>query len=414
MLTVCSGGFNFGANSVGRYRPQKLSLLAKEAGTPVVLVQVNYRLGPLGFAASADLASENSGLADMNGHTEHLQGNFGLVDQRNALKWVQSHIRDFGGNPNNVTAFGISAGSASTHFHILTGDPLFDRAIMMSGSAPTLGPLSPEVHEKAWQNMCKKLGLECATPFERLEKLRAMKPLDIVDSFTGAALGTVADGTLMPNDWSLFAKQPPSRCKSIILGDTGVEGIVVDNVSRNLPQERFHYYIESVLSDAPGFCKAFGFIKNLSSVAYRDAMRIFLGVIMFQYPNMMVAKSYSGSAYLYHFEEPSPYEGPTFGIPYHGQCAIYMYQNENEVLPERHRKTAETMGQSWAAFAYGKAPWEEYSRAGRFMRLGPEGSCKVVDVNSDNSRQYGYLGWLRDNFEEVKTLVQDLLQGNIS
>ncbi|KXL49577.1 hypothetical protein M433DRAFT_546973, partial [Acidomyces richmondensis BFW] len=65
-------------------------------------------------------------------------GNYGFVDQINALKWVQQHIEDFGGDPKNVTAFGISAGSASVHYHILTESSIFDRAICMSGSAPTL------------------------------------------------------------------------------------------------------------------------------------------------------------------------------------------------------------------------------------------------------------------------------------
>jgi hypothetical protein len=60
LLTYFSGTFNYGANSVARYRPTMLSPLAKQFGTPIVLVQTGYRLGPLGFATSEDLALENS------------------------------------------------------------------------------------------------------------------------------------------------------------------------------------------------------------------------------------------------------------------------------------------------------------------------------------------------------------------
>ena len=118
LLTYSSGAFNYGANSVARYRPTILSSLAKQFGTPIVLVQIGYRLGPLGFAASEDLASENSqAISTDYDHNDSLPlprtGNYGFVDQHNALEWVRYHIRGFGGDPFNVTAFGILEAPAS-------------------------------------------------------------------------------------------------------------------------------------------------------------------------------------------------------------------------------------------------------------------------------------------------------------
>lgn len=88
----------------------------------VIFVTVNYRQGILGFLTTAD--SEAS-------------GNFGLKDQRLALKWVQENIEFFGGDKNRVTLFGISSGSASVHFHTLSKstDGLFHQYILQSGSA---------------------------------------------------------------------------------------------------------------------------------------------------------------------------------------------------------------------------------------------------------------------------------------
>jgi carboxylesterase type B len=419
-LTALRGGFNFGANSVARYRPKILSSLAKQAGHPIVLVQIGYRLGVFGFAASHDLDSELAPAPTTNGCNGHTSqpylGNYGMVDQRNALEWVQDHIRDFGGDPSNVTAFGISAGSASVHYHILTGTPLFDRAICMSGSAPTIGPLPFEFYESAWQNLCEKAGAQDDTAVGRLESLRAMNPEDIIQNYTSAAMGPMADGKLLPSSWDLGEEQPPTRCKAIILGDTRVEGIVIDGLSRQIPQARFHELILSAFSaaDAEDFSKHFGFTsEDLPYEAYRDAVRKFLSVAMFHFPNLRITETYgqAGDAYLYHFEEPSPYPGPTFGLPYHGQCALYMYNNESDTYSVGGRHTAVEMALMWTAFAHGKQPWEAYSKSKGFMRFGPDGDVAMKEMKNDDTRDYGYVEWLRGHFEPVKEFAQQLLQG---
>ena len=88
----------------------------------VVLVTLQYRLGPFGFLTTAD---------------KEAPGNYGLQDQILALRWVQQHIAQFGGNPNLVTLAGMSAGGASVNYLQLSpqADGLFHRAVAMSGSA---------------------------------------------------------------------------------------------------------------------------------------------------------------------------------------------------------------------------------------------------------------------------------------
>ena len=71
----------------------------------VVLVEIQYRLGPLGFMC-------------LN-HPE-AAGNMGLMDQSLALDWVRDHIHDFGGDPNQITIFGESAGAASVSYHMVS------------------------------------------------------------------------------------------------------------------------------------------------------------------------------------------------------------------------------------------------------------------------------------------------------
>lgn len=416
MFWIHGGGFDYGANSVARYRPLVLSSMAIQAGTPVVLVQIGYRLGPLGFAASEDLATEQDSVIatdfDHNGDVaENILGNYGLVDQRNALLWVRDHIRDFGGDPANVTAFGISAGSASVHFHILS-DPLFDRAIMMSGSAPTLGPLPFKYFEREWRTLCDECGVEGDNAASRLAKLRALSPEEIINRYKGSAMGPLADGKLMPTDWRLGQQSTPTRCKEVILGDTGIEAIIFDGLSSSLPQAQFQRLVRAAFSStrAAEFLQVFGLTSDdLPYEQYRDAMRSFLSLALFQFPNVEIAESFGQHAYLYHFEEPSPYPGPTFGVPYHGQCALFMYNNETETYPESSKRVAKEMARTWISFANGKEPWEPFTVSRRFMRFGPRGESALYDIESDKLRNYDPLSWLERHFEEVKEFAQSLL-----
>jgi para-nitrobenzyl esterase len=107
----------------------------KLAAEGTVVVTINYRLGALGFLAHPALASRPGGPS----------GNYGLMDQQAALRWVRHNIREFGGDPHNVTIMGESSGGVHVLAHMVSRGSrgLFDRAIVQSGSfAPTQLPLA--------------------------------------------------------------------------------------------------------------------------------------------------------------------------------------------------------------------------------------------------------------------------------
>lgn len=117
----------------------------------VIVVTYNYRAGPFGWAASPELYAESG---------NKTTGNYGALDQMAAFQWVQDNIADFGGDPNQVTAVGQSAGSAAT-YHLLNSPlakGLIHGAIIESGVRDPRDPDAPGVAE-GYNNMTTSVGL---------------------------------------------------------------------------------------------------------------------------------------------------------------------------------------------------------------------------------------------------------------
>ncbi|WP_164913403.1 carboxylesterase family protein [Sphingomonas sp. UV9] len=166
MVFIHGGGFTYGGASVPLYDGGAL------AQRGAVIVTVNYRLGRLGFFAHPALTRE-----DPSG----LLGNYGIMDNIAALKWVKRNIAGFGGDAGNVTVFGESAGAGS--IQILMGSPaaegLFHKAVSESGSGSSAlfpirgGALNAEKVGEMWTD---SLGLKSVTAAQ----LRAIPLADVV------------------------------------------------------------------------------------------------------------------------------------------------------------------------------------------------------------------------------------------
>jgi para-nitrobenzyl esterase len=140
MAWIHGGGFTSGSGSSLLYRGDRLARMGD-----VVVVTINYRLGALGFLAHPSLADDAGGF-----------GNWGLLDQLAALSWVKVNIANFGGDPQNVTVFGESAGAMSISA-LLSADAatgLFQRAVIQSGP-PTSG--SPAWAQRRVSSLASKL-----------------------------------------------------------------------------------------------------------------------------------------------------------------------------------------------------------------------------------------------------------------
>ena len=160
---------------------------------PTVVVTINYRLGLLGYLGHPALDAEG-----------HNFGNYGLMDQQEALRWVQRNIAAFGGDPGNVTLGGQSAGSTSTAAAMISpaSAGLFHRAIFQSGPLLTVAPLA--LAEQRGANFAKAAGCGTDATAEAATCLRALSVEKIL-SLQGTAAangpyvnGLMVDGTVLP------------------------------------------------------------------------------------------------------------------------------------------------------------------------------------------------------------------------
>ena len=176
LVWIHGGRFTLGA---GRdYDGTKLAALG------IVVVTANHRLGALGFLAHPALASRPGGPS----------GNYGLMDQQAALRWVQENIRAFGGDPDNVTISGQSSGGLSVLAHMVSrgSQGLFHRAIVQSGSF-ALTQQSLGGAEADGEAFAAKAGC----PDQTADGLRRLPVADLVSSFPGAAIPGVVDGEVL-------------------------------------------------------------------------------------------------------------------------------------------------------------------------------------------------------------------------
>ena len=178
MVWIHGGAFVFGSGAMNDFSGSSFT----EKG--VILVSINYRLGRLGFFAFPALSKENP---------NESKGNYAYMDQIAALKWVKQNIAAFGGDPNNITIFGESAGGVSVHslITIPSAKGLFQKAIIESGGGRdgvlTGRPIAkdgdryyPVSAETIGVNFAKRYGIE-GTDATALAKLRSLTVAQIVD-----------------------------------------------------------------------------------------------------------------------------------------------------------------------------------------------------------------------------------------
>jgi len=256
MVFVHGGGFVGGAGTLPIYNVTRL------AQKGVVLVTINYRLNVLGFLAHPALTAESA---------HHSSGNYGIMDQVSALEWIQANIHLFGGNPENVTVFGHSAGGASVI--ALMASPLteglFHRAVVQSGGYPptVLRHLSQSQYGlDSTETLGLKFaeGLGVGSQANPLEAMRAKPWQEVVkvweETVQNKSTATGVSGGWMLNHLAVdghVLREPPGktfrdgkqRNVPFMAGTTSDEGSIFPTIMGLGTVERYRRYLNRVFGE---------------------------------------------------------------------------------------------------------------------------------------------------------------------
>jgi para-nitrobenzyl esterase len=316
MVWIHGGGFTVGS---GNDNPP--TRIVERGG--VIVVSINYRLGPFGFLAHPALQAE-----DPSGSL----GNMGFLDQVAALQWVHDSIGSFGGDPRNVTIFGESAGAMSVCAHLQSprSAGLFERAIMESGPCVQAG-FDRAVAVPQSAQFTTVLGCDAAT--DQLACLRSRDSQAVLDAMPGdptflfrkaAFWFPTADDVVLPSDATARIAAGDFNRVPVIAGVNRDEGrlfigmaahtagaLIAPVTPANYEQRTIAYFGDTVgpkvveqypLSDYPGASEALG-------QAVGDAIMACPAI------DGALALAPTVPVYLYQFEHaPNPFVLPMTGI----------------------------------------------------------------------------------------------------
>ncbi|XP_073975537.1 carboxylic ester hydrolase-like [Rhodnius prolixus] len=176
---ISGGGFNFGSGEIDKTPEYFMDY-------DVVVVMHNYRLGPFGFISMED---------------DILAGNMGMKDQVMALEWVRKNIANFGGDPEQVTLIGESAGGASVSYHMYSpmSRGLFHRAISQAGTALSCwATIPPGVARSQAIYLAKKFNCSVDSSQMILDCLRTINAYELIESSTQYISGDESSYFLEP------------------------------------------------------------------------------------------------------------------------------------------------------------------------------------------------------------------------
>ena len=295
------GGFIAGDGSEPRYDGESM------AGKGIVAVTVNYRLGVFGFMAHPELTKESPNKAS---------GNYGLLDQAAALKWVQQNIAAFGGDPKRVTIAGESAGSISVSAQMASplSKHLIAGAIGESGSV--LGALSA-VPLADGEQAGVKFG--AAIGKETLAALRAMPAEQLLEATAKPGLprfSPTVDGWFFPKDpFAIFASGEQAHVP-LLAGSNSEESGSGGVLGREKPTvENYRKALERLYQDKAE--QVFKLYPATNENEVMDAARDLAGDRFISYSTWkwveLATKTGGKPTYYYRYDRPRPVMRPEMG-----------------------------------------------------------------------------------------------------
>ncbi|KAG5844852.1 hypothetical protein ANANG_G00167440 [Anguilla anguilla] len=364
----------------------------------VIVVTINYRLGVLGFLSTGDQAAK---------------GNYGLLDQIQALRWLNENIVHFGGDPERITIFGSGAGAASVNLLILShhSEGLFHRAIAQSGSAIS-----------SW-----------SVNYQPLKYTQILAHKDIQPARYHIAFGPVVDGDVLPDDPEILMQQGEFLNYDILMGVNQGEGLkfVDDSEGEDgITPASFDYTISNFVDNLYGYTEGKDILRETIKFMYTDwadrentEMRRKTLLALFTdhqwvAPAMATAKlhaEFQSPVYFYTFYHHCQMEGrPDWADAAHGDEIPYVFGvpmvGATDLFPCNFSKNdvmlSAVVMTYWTNFAKTGDPNLPVPQDTKFIHTKPNRFEEVIWTKfSSKDKQYLHIGLkprVRDNYRANK------------
>ncbi|XP_047392993.1 neuroligin-4, X-linked isoform X1 [Sciurus carolinensis] len=231
----------------------------------VIVITLNYRLGILGFLSTGDQAAK---------------GNYGLLDQIQALRWIEENVGAFGGDPKRVTIFGSGAGASCVSLLTLShySEGLFQKAIIQSGTALSSWAVNYQP-AKYTRILADKVGCNMLDTTDMVDCLRSKNHKELIQqAITPAtyhiAFGPVIDGDVIPDDPQILMEQGEFLNYDIMLGVNQGEGLkfvdgIVDNEDGVTPND-FDFSVSNFVDNLYGYPEGKDTLRETIKFMYTD------------------------------------------------------------------------------------------------------------------------------------------------
>ena len=370
MVWIHGGGFVNGAGSI-----YDGATMAREGH--VVVVTINYRLAALGFLATPGLAAENPSGAS---------GNYGIMDQQQALQWVKTNIAEFGGNPDNVTIFGGSAGAISVCTHMVspTSAGLFHKAVLQSIPYHLIAATTEDNYLMG-ESIIAYAGCNRADKAAEIACMRALPVEAIIATqavYMAGGTSTLPrvniDGTTLQTypSWAVISGE--FNRVPVLQGSNGNEGRFLWYAGGGGPfpltEAGYIQNIQSMFGQA-----ADRVLKEYPAANYPspdDAISTVIGDSLISCPSRTLIRQLTTESipvYAYEFVDPEPptplplpFLPSTLG-PTHGAEVVYVFKDsvpnvDPTQLTKEQLKLSNRMLSDWVHFAgSGKPTWKKYT-----------------------------------------------------
>ena len=353
----------YGGNDVGGWTYEPNYLGQNLAQKDVVVVSIPYRLNIFGFFNHPEMDNQT--------------GNFGLEDEILALQWVKDNIDQFGGDPDNITLFGESAGGAHVSYHIASplSEGLFDRGIIQSGGYNLSNPSRLNSLDDA-----NKLALETQNKagvlnFNELKQLSSNELLEISNNLYHP-YHPIVDGELIPDDITKIFNEGALNDVDVMIGSNQNEDLlyVDENPTLEDLSKLIQWHHPNKVDEILG-------MLDLSDL--RMAMDRFGTNQDTACPSILIARSMAKTGnHVYQYLFAREREGSEKILAYHGAEIPYVFNTHDAFLPttEEDLILTEQMMEYWTEFAKKGTPnsvdnpmtWYEFGEEENYLILDTE------------------------------------------